>query len=146
MENNGERGINSIPFFKQSNEQLNQEMLDHLDVVADAVDSPKFLLIIRNAVHTLLETPDQDFSWKAVHDLLTDEKFRSNVVGKLKEVTPKFWRDEWDKLWEINEDPLFSKAQQRIVKRQSLIVFWTEEWDTLPKKEKVHVAEVVSIL
>jgi RNA polymerase-interacting CarD/CdnL/TRCF family regulator len=121
-------------------------MLDHLDVVADAVDSPKFLLIIRNAVHTLLETPGQDFSWKSVHELLSDEKFRSNVVSKLKEVTPDLWREEWDKMWKVEEDPLFSKAQQRIVKRQSLIVFWTEEWDTLPTKEKMHVAEVVSML
>jgi hypothetical protein len=146
MENNGDRGINSNSFFKQSSEQLNQEMLDHLDVVADAVDSPKFLLIIRNAVHTLLETPGQDFSWKSVHELLSDEKFRSNVVSKLKEVTPDLWREEWDKMWKVEEDPLFSKAQQRIVKRQSLIVFWTEEWDTLPTKEKMHVAEVVSML
>ncbi len=146
MENNGSREVSSPPFFKQSDEQLNQEMLDHLEVIKAAVDSPKFLLIIRNAVHTLLETPNQDFSWKAVYALLTDDKFRANVIDKLKEVTPEFWRDEWDKLWKVEEDPLFSKAQQRIVKRRSLIIFWTDEWSTLHKKEKMHVSEAVSRL
>ncbi len=146
MENNGTREMSNPPVFKQSDEQLNQDMLSHLEVVKDAVDSPKFLLIIRNAVHTLLETPNQDFTWKAVYALLTDEKFRANIIDRLKGATPKFWRDEWDNLWKVDEDPLFSKAQQRIVKRQSLVVFWTEEWDTLPKKEKMHVADTVSML
>ena len=147
MESNGKRIISSsYPLFKQSDEMLNQELENNLGLIWDDIESPRTLWIMRNAILTILETPDQSFSWKAVHALLTQDDFRTDIVNKLKQVTPKFWREEWDFLWKVDEDPLFSKAQQRIVRRNSLIVFWTEEWSDTPKKAKIHAAEIIEAL
>jgi len=142
MENNGNREVSSYPPIKQSDETLNQELENNLAQIRDAIDSPKTLLIMRNAVLTLLETPNQPFNWKAVHALLTQDDFRADIVNKLKQVTPKFWREEWDSLWKVDEDPLFSMAHQRIVRRYSLIVYWTEEWSHTPEKARIHAAEI----
>jgi hypothetical protein len=146
MENYGNRVAGSYPLFKQSDEMLNQELENNLGLIWGDIESPRTLWIMRNAILTILETPDQSFSWKAVHALLTQDDFCTDIVNKLKQVTPKFWREEWDSLWKVDEDPLFSKAQQRIVRRYSLIVFWTEEWSETPKKERIYAAEIIEAL
>jgi len=146
MENNGNRAVGSHTLTKLSDETLNQELENHLAPIKDVIDTPRTLLIMRNAILTLLETPDQPFSWKSVHALLTQDEFRADVVNKLEGATPKFWREDWDSLWKVDEDPLFSKAQQRIVIRQSLIVYWTQEWSHTPKEERMHAAKIVEAL
>jgi len=146
MEENVEKVVNCHFSIKQSEEQLNEDLLDHLAVVRNAVDSPSLLLIMRNAILTLLETPNQSFNWKAIHALLTDDEFRGRVVNKLKQATPTFWIEGWDELCKIDENPVSSKAQPRIVKRHSLIVYWTEEWKAIPKNERNRAAQIIESL
>jgi hypothetical protein len=146
MENNGNREVGSSILMEKSDELLNQELKNNLAFTVDAIDAPKTLWIMRNAILTILDTPNQPYSWKAVHSLITQDDFRADIVDKLKKVTPMFWREEWDSLWKVDEDPLFSKAQQRVARRHSLIVYWTEEWSQIPAKAKNHAAKIAQEL
>ncbi len=146
MEKNVDRVVNCNFLVKQSNEQLNQDLIDHLSVIENSINSPRLMSIMRNAILTLLETPNQAFSWKAVRTLLTDDEFRGSVVKRLKQVTPTFWLEGWNDLCKESENPSLSRGQPRIVKRHSLIVYWTEEWDAVPQKERIRTAQLIEAL
>lgn len=143
MENNGTKGVSPQPLIKQSDETMNQELINHLALLRDAIDSPRILFIFRNAILTLLQLPNQPFNWHDVYALLRQNEFRINVVSRLKKLTPAYWSEEWDSLWNLDVDPLFSKAQQRTVRQHSLIVYWSEEWSSIPEELRMHALKLV---
>ena len=154
MENNGDRGVtnqekmvglqNRPPDIGLlSDGELSSRLTAAMACFQDTLDSPRTQLILRNAALTLLELPGHEFSVKLVYDLLTDDGQRSRAVKTLSEETPQYWSKEWDSLWRKDVDPLLSISQQRIAKRNSLLVFWSREWDQIPAGPKAHMVRML---
>lgn len=142
MENDGKGRVNSVSLERIS-ETLEQEAKRTLALVSDSIDSPKVFYALRNAVLTLLQIPDQPFNWGNVYTLFTQDAYRASIIKRLKELTPAFWSEQWDSLWTVEVDPLFAMRQQYIVRRQSLIVYWSEEWEQIPEEVKTHAVDIV---
>ncbi len=109
----------------------------------DVIDSPKSLLIVRNAILTLLEVPGERFSREKVGQLLRDDNYRAELVRNLNEQTPEYWSSQWDASWRKDKEPLLSTAQEQITKRGSLIEFWTKEWPTIGEDVKGHLTKAL---
>ncbi len=105
-----------------------------------AVDSPKSLLIVRNAALTMLEVEGKA-EVQSVFLLVRDKDYRQSVVDKLAAGTPNYWDEVWNHAWTKEVDPLYSSEQQGIARRRSLISFWRSEWDTLPEDEVSQIVK-----
>jgi hypothetical protein len=134
---------------------IEKELQDELRKVREEIDSPRALLIIRNAALTLLElseikTAGQlrpcNLDWNSVKSLLSNSQYRQTIVDRLISTSPNFWDENWDHVWSKDAEPLYSEQQQRIVRRRSLISFWTREWQTLPKDQIEHAVLVITSL
>lgn len=112
--------------------------------LSTAIDSPKTLLIARNVLLTLLEVEGK-VDERLMLFLLKDKEYRQGIVTRLASDTPDFWDEAWKQAWKKQIDPLYSSEQQRIVRRRSLISFWTKEWDTLPKDQVKHVIAALQV-
>lgn len=122
--------------------EIEKKLQTNLRRFRDRIDSPKTLLIIRNAVLTLLEVGDE-VEDQMLSYLLADKDYRDGVVNRLSSQTPEYWDESWSKAWVKEIEPLYSKAQQRIARRRSLLSFWTKEWDTLPAEQVKHALEAL---
>ena len=111
----------------------------------DVIDSPKSLLIAKNAVLTLLEV-EGSADFQTIFLLVKDKKYREGIVDKLESETPNYWDQKWNEAWSKEIEPLYSVAQQVIVRRRSLINFWTKEWNTLPEDEVRRIVTDLSTL
>lgn len=125
---------------------IDTRLRQFMEALANIVDSPKALLILRNAALTLLELPEHTLDVEKVCELLTDDQVRAGVIKKLSEETPPYWSEQWNSLWEKDVDPLLSESQQRIVRRISLVTFWSKEWDGIPAEVRSHVAEAAKVM
>ena len=115
----------------------------NLRPLSDRIDTPKTLLIFRNAVLTLLEVGDQVDEQELLL-LVLDKEYRQGIVNRLVSSTPDYWDQSWNAAWTKEIEPLYSRMQQRIARRRSLISFWTKEWDSLPAEQVRHAAEALS--
>lgn len=131
---------------------IEKELQTQLRMIREKIDSPKALLIIRNAALTLLELNKaglfeqksaQKLDLTLVKALLSDPQFRQTTVERLIATTPNFWDHNWEQAWTKDAEPLYSERQQRIVRRRSLISFWTKEWQALPRDQLEHAVQVV---
>lgn len=127
-------------------EDTDARLRQFMDALADVVDSPKTHLILRNAALTLLELPECTLDLEKIRKLLTDAQVRASVMKELSEETPPYWSEQWNSLWRKDVEPLSSKAQQRIVRRISLLTFWSKEWDEVPAEVRSHVTDAVQAL
>jgi hypothetical protein len=134
---------------------IEKEVQSEFRRISESVDSPKALLIIRNALLTALELNElelpeqgnnQTLDLSALWSLLTNSEYRQRIVERLISTTPNFWDESWDQAWSKDAEPLYSERQQRIVRRRSLISFWTKEWQSLPKEQVEHAIQVVDSL
>ncbi len=111
--------------------------------VSNAIDTPRALLIVRDAALTLVEVREE-ISYERLLLLLADKEYRQGIVTRLVNTTPNYWDSSWNAAWkEKDAEPLYSEQQQRIARRRSLISFWTKEFDTLPTDQLNHVNEVL---
>ena len=122
--------------------EIEAKLQAHLGALGDKVDSPKTLLILRNSVLMLLEVGDEVDNQSLIL-LIADREYRKGVVNRLTTNTPNYWDQTWNSSWTKEIEPLYSRAQQRITRRRSLISFWTKEWDTLPPEQVRHAAEAL---
>ncbi len=125
-----------------SERQINRILRKCLSLLQDVIDFPQEQLIVRSAILTLLELPDQTCSIEKIHALLTQPETRDAAIEKLKDTTPQYWSSEWDLFLKQKKDadPLLSLQQQRVSSRIRLINFWTREWDSIPSEIRDHVA------
>lgn len=123
--------------------EIEKNLQEHLHPLSERIDSPKTLLIFRNAVLTLLEIGEQVDEQELLL-LLVDKEYRQGIVDRLGSSTPKYWDQTWNAAWVKEIEPLYSRMQQKIARRRSLISFWTKEWDSLPADQVKHAAEVLS--
>jgi hypothetical protein len=146
LENNG-RGkqvaeiLESIP----DNLEIQRQLSPVLRLFESNVDSPRALLILRNSALTLLEVKE-GFELERMFVLLADSEYRLGVVNRLINETPKYWDPAWYEAWGKDGEPLYSKRQQAIARRRSLINFWTEEWKEISEHEIRHAIEVLQSL
>jgi hypothetical protein len=131
---------------------IESELQTQLHKISENIDSPKALLIIRNAALTVLELNElklvgqednRSLDLSSLLSLLTNSEYRQRIVERLISTTPNFWDESWDQAWSKDAEPLYSERQQRIVRRRSLISFWTKEWQSLPKEQVEHAIQVV---
>jgi hypothetical protein len=159
------RGI-SAPLVEQESEAspvpdlpsqplIEKELRTQFHKISENIDSPKALLIIRNAALTVLELNElklvgqenkRSLDLSSLLSLLTNSEYRQRIVERLISTTPNFWDESWDQAWSKDAEPLYSERQQRIVRRRSLISFWTKEWQSLPKEQVEHAVQIVDSL
>jgi hypothetical protein len=125
--------------------EIEKQLELRLSEIGNQIFSPKTLLIVRNATLTLLEVTG-DATPEATFLLVADEQYRQGVVDKLVTETPNYWDDAWKAAWTKEMEPLYSRLQQRITRRRSLISFWTKEWDTLPPDQVKKIAATLKAL
>ena len=126
-----------------SSVQLSNKAKEYMRSFHYLIDSPKFLLIVRNATLTLLEISEQEISRDKIGQFLRDDNYRAEVVGMLREQTPAYWSEQWDASWHKDREPLLSAVQERITRRASLLEFWTTEWRTISEDVKAHLTKVL---
>lgn len=134
---------------------LERELRFQLRKIRERIDSPKTLLILRNATLTLLELNDAKLFKEgkmprldaaSLVSLLSDSEFREMILGRLVSTTPDYWDENWNHAWTKDADPLYSERQQRIMTRRSLISFWRNEWSTLPSEQVEQAMQVAKSL
>ncbi len=143
MENDGR--INQLTETKESipsDSEIERKLEPLLAAVGSAIDSPKVLLILRNSALTLLEVHGS-IGLERMFLMVADSEFRSGVVNHLVSETPVYWGNAWNEAWAKDREPLYSKRQQAIARRRSLITFWTKEWAELPEHEVRHATEIL---
>jgi hypothetical protein len=126
-------------------EEIEKKLELQMQSLRSAIDSPKTLLIVRNAALTLFEV-DGEVTQQAIFLLVTDKDYRKGIVDSLISETPNYWDDSWNAAWTKEIEPLYSNRQQRIARRRSLISFWTKEWDSLPEDQTKLVGEALGAL
>jgi hypothetical protein len=141
LEKHGREQIAQTAQINSSSFQVSNKAKECMRLFQDIIDSPKTLLIVRNAILTLLETSEEEVNRDTVGQLLRDNNYRAQVVGKLKDQTPDYWSEQWDVSWHKDKEPLLSAGQERITRRASLIEFWTEEWGTISEDVKAHLTK-----
>jgi hypothetical protein len=110
---------------------------EKLRLVSDIADSPKLSQLLRNTFLALLESGDEDITFRNARKYVSDADYRAKCLAELSKETPDYWTEEWDAAYRKEIEPLYSKAQQQIVRRRSLIKFWTKEWiESISEKEK----------
>lgn len=141
--------------FNLPSENIIEKKLQYqLRPIRDRIDSPRTLLILKNAVLTLLElevkqgdsNSPEKIDGNSLLSLLSNDDFRKVTLAKLASSTPSFWDDNWDRAFAKDAEPLYSERQQRIMRRRSLIVFWTKEWDSIPKEKIEKAIEIATSL
>jgi hypothetical protein len=125
--------------------EIEKQLELRLSELGDEIFSPKALLIVRNATLTLLEVTGAA-NPEATFLLVADQQYRQGIVNKLVAETPSYWDETWKAAWTKEIEPLYSRLQQRITRRRSLISFWTKEWDTLPPDQVKKVAVTLKAL
>ena len=146
MENNGTgEQLTRISDSISDDAEIERKLESALSGLRLLVDSPKALLIMRNAALTLLEVHGTVGPERMLL-LVADPEFRAGVVNLLVRDTPKYWDETWNAVWHKDAEPLYSVRQQRIARRRSLIAFWTKEWSELPEEEVAHVGRILAAL
>lgn len=154
MEDDEERGVTKQETVVASQKQLpmvdylpedelNSRLRAAMTTFQYALDSPRTQMILRNSILILLELPEHTVNAQLIYKLLTDEQFRKEAIKRLSETTPHYWSEDWNSLWRKDIDPLLSIAQQRVAKRNSIITFWSKEWDEIPSDVKRHVVKML---
>jgi hypothetical protein len=154
-------GTSSAVFVFLPGATMERELRARLRAVRDKIDSPKTLFILKNALLTELELygAESGSSLKRgcktqysgsgaifVECLLSDAQFREKVVDMLISTTPDVWDQNWNSVWNKDADPLYSERQQTILRRRSLITFWTNEWKTIPDEQVESAINVARAL
>jgi hypothetical protein len=138
-----------------SSSTIEKDLNARLRNLRNYIDSPKSLLILKNAFLTELEVygtqPLQKKSAKSVCDakfvvcMLSDVAFREKIVDMLISTTPAIWDESWNHSWSKDAEPIYTEKQQRILRRRSLINFWTKELDSLPAEQVRHAIQIASV-
>ncbi len=146
MENDGRgKQVAEIQDLIPSDRDIERKLEAELSIFADTIDSPRVLLILRNAALTLLEVHGS-IGLERMFLLVADSEYRAGIVDHLVTETPKYWDDTWNAAWAKDSEPLYSKRQQAIARRISLITFWIKEWSELPKHEVEHTSKALQAL
>lgn len=107
--------INDVVYFNPSDRErsvklnlFEGENVQHRELIASGIISifhklysyswgPRLEYILRNTLLTLLQTPNAKMSH--IVDILTNERFRDNIVGNLEDpILKSFWTHEFDKM------------------------------------------------
>ncbi len=143
MEDDGEGQVTRTVQVQPSQfTRLDTRAKEYLKQVQDLVNSPNTQLVLRNSILTLLEVEDRDFTLDSVLRLLTDDNYRGDIVRRLKKKTPEYWSEKWNSSWNKDLPPIMSRVQEQISKRNSLIAFWTDEYETLALDMKAVAVQV----
>lgn len=131
-------------------EKINQTLAQDVDFLCNIVDSPQTLQILRNTLLLALfasekgnDTTDINSRSVTCAVLLSDDLFRTDTINALNKDTAAIWSDEWNSAWRKDAEPLYSRTQQYMSMRASLITFWTREWNTIPEETRRHVAKLL---
>jgi hypothetical protein len=144
MENDG-AGVALVSRDEPTWEDTGSRLHSIMTSLEDLVDSPKALLVLRNATLTLLEA-GEEFTYSKLYYLLSYDEYRKTVTNRLRQATPGTWSAGWNGAWQKDAEPLLSVAQEKMVRRNGLITFWSTEWMSIPEDLKAHVLRVVSAL
>ncbi|HZW56613.1 MAG TPA: hypothetical protein VFF30_10015 [Nitrososphaerales archaeon] len=155
MENNGGAATGLV---QKKTEPATSTGKDHVEIarvivsqlqetegLGGLIDSPRTLLVMRNAIQILSEA-DENVDIERIFLVIADREYRRGIIGKIEAGTPNYWDESWNAEWRKDADPLYSNSQQRIARRRGLVHFWTKEWDTFPEDYVKSVARSLQAL